>query len=71
MEQRQKLISFFLHDKASGSYGDPKSNKLFGICEHLEEFLQDGWRVEDFKVLGGAGGCLSGWVIVLLQKTSL
>jgi hypothetical protein len=71
MNAQQKLVSVFLHDihdKTKGGYGDPASNPLFGVTEHLGAFLTDGWRVKDFKVLGGAGGCLSGWIVALLEK---
>ncbi|MBI2195327.1 MAG: hypothetical protein HYU36_25380 [Planctomycetes bacterium] len=67
---RHKLVTFFLHDvheKLKGSYGNPSSNLLFGVTEHLEDYMEAGWHVRDFKVLGGPGGCLSGWVVVLLE----
>lgn len=68
---KHKLVTFFLHDhcRDKGAYGDPKSNALFGVTEHLQEHLKDGWLVKDIETLGGAGGCLSGWVIVLLEKS--
>ena len=57
MEQRQKLVTFFLHDgHAKGAYGDPSSNDAFGIKEHLNDYLQNGWKVTNLSVLGGAGG---------------
>jgi hypothetical protein len=69
MMTRHKLVTVFLHDKAeSGRYGDPKANPLFGVTEHLENYLKEGWAVKDLRTLGGAGGCLSGWVVVLLEK---
>lgn len=67
----QKLVTIFLHDsfdQKKGSYGEPTSNRLFGVSEHLEEYLKEGWTVKEFKTLGGAGGLLSGWIIVLLEK---
>lgn len=67
---KQKLVTMFLHDVQSekGAYGDPKTNRLFGVTEHLQEYLDDGWTIKDVKTLGGAGGCLSGWIVVLLEK---
>ena len=71
MKQKQKLVTIFLHDrfeKQNGGYGDPKSNSLFGVSEHLENYLEDGWTIKEFQTMGGAGGCLSGWIVVLLEK---
>lgn len=67
----QKLVTVFLHDKfdaTKGGYGDPASSPLFGVAEHLEDLLKEGWRVKDLHTLGGAGGCLSGWVVALLER---
>ncbi len=68
---KQKLVTVFLHDKfdaARGSYGDPKASPCFGIGEHLENYLKEGWLVKNLQTLGGAGGCMSGWVVALLEK---
>ena len=65
---KQKLVTFFLHDNTKGVYGDPKDNKLFGVSEHLEGYLKEGWIVKNVKTMGGAGGSMSGWVIVVLEK---
>ena len=70
---RHKIVTFFLHDqfdKLKGNYGDPKGGRLFGVVEHLDDYLKDGWLVKDVKTMGGAGGTLSGWVIVLLERPS-
>jgi hypothetical protein len=73
MAATQKLVSFFLHDKVgkNETYGDPEVNVHFGVQEHLAEYLEQGWSVKELTVLGGAGGCLSGWVVVLLDKRAL
>ena len=65
---KQKLVTFFLRDNTKGVYGDPKDGKLFGVSEHLEDYLKEGWTVKDVKTMGGAGGRMSGWVIVVLEK---
>lgn len=72
MKPKQKFVTIFLHDrydKKQGDYGDPECSRLFGVTEHLEDYLKDGWTVKEFKTFGGAGGCLSGWIVVLLEKT--
>ena len=74
MQQKQKLVSFFLHDahdSSKGSYGDANANALFGVREHLNDYLQDGWKVTNVSVLGGVGGCLSGWVIASSRKITI
>ncbi|MEM9245191.1 MAG: hypothetical protein AAGA67_05565 [Cyanobacteria bacterium P01_F01_bin.153] len=69
----QKLISIYLENTAytdgkwvRGSYGDKH-----GFCEeHLEEYLQDGWRIVDINAFGGSSEGISarGWVLVVLEK---
>jgi len=68
---KQKLVTLFLHDRmepVNGTYGDPSANRLFGVTEHLESYFKDGWQLRGFQTLGGAGGCLSGWIIAHLEK---
>lgn len=67
---KQKLVTVFLHDMgAKGkNYGDPDAGAFYGVKEHLQEYLSDGWRVREFKPMCAAGGCLSGWIVVLLEK---
>lgn len=68
-QQTQKVVTFFLHDNCrGGNYGDPKASPLFDVTEHLNAYLADGWRVTSIDTLGGAGGKLSGWVIVVLDR---
>lgn len=67
----QKLVTVFVHDntnKGKSVYGDPGAGEFFGVKEHLQSHLSEGWRIKEFKILGGAGGCLSGWIVVLLEK---
>ena len=72
MEKKQKLVTVFLHDQMSpnGAYGDSESGPCFGVREHLEEYLGEGWEIAKLDSIGGAGGCLSGWVIVVLEKSA-
>ena len=68
---RNKIVTFFLHDhfdKKKGGYGNADASDLFGVKDHLTEYLDDGWTVKDLRTLGGAGGCLSGWVVAVLEK---
>jgi predicted nucleic acid-binding protein len=65
---RNKYRSPVERFEKKGNYGDPSCNPLFGLTEHLESYIQEGWTIKEFKTLGGVGGCLSGWVIVLLEK---
>lgn len=72
MNQKQKLVSFFLHDghdSKKGGYGEASASPMFGVQEHLNDYLQDGWKVTNVSVLGGPGGRLSGWVIAVLDKS--
>ena len=66
----QKLVTIFLHDQVGRGkkYGDPEANPFLGVCEHLEEYLDRGWRIKDVQTMGGAGGMMSGWVVVLMEK---
>ena len=61
----QKLVSIFLNPTPEHPV----------VCEHLEEYLQQGWRVaqlwtESGTAAGGrsddAGSCA--WLVVLLQQ---
>lgn len=68
---KQKIVTVFLHDTFDaqrGDYGEPKASPLFGVTEHLNDYLKDGWEVKSLATLGGAGGRLSGWIVALLQK---
>ena len=73
MSTKQKLVTVFLHDKqdkGKGAYGDPSTGSCFGVQEHLQEYLDDGWEITEIKTLGGAGGCLSGWIVAVLKKSA-
>lgn len=54
---KQKLVTVFLHDRVDGkkAYGDPAGNPLFGVSEHLESYLKEGWLVKSVQTMGGAG----------------
>ena len=70
---QQKLITIYLdtggykRDKMLvGSYGD-----LHGqVEEHLQTYLDDGWRIHSVTGLGGSSEGISarGWLAVVLQK---
>jgi hypothetical protein len=66
----QKLVTVFLHDQApeGSKYGDPAGNPFFGVCSHLDEYLERGWQVKELITMSGAGKGASGWVVVLLEK---
>jgi hypothetical protein len=57
-------------------YLTTESDEDRGLNEHLDDYLQGGWRVADFKPLngsssGGGGGAVSGWLVVLLERGTL
>lgn len=69
----QKLLTIYLDtmvylgDKwIAGSHAD----KHGSVQEHLQEYLQDGWRVVSMTALGGANDNLNarGWIAVVLEK---
>jgi len=62
MEQR--LVSVFLTTER-----EPDRD----VSEHLGDYLEGGWRILEFKTLGGSSGgdsaTVAGWVVVLLERT--
>lgn len=69
---RQRLVTIFVHDRfdpKKGGYGDPEASPLFGLADHLTDELADGWTIREVRTLGGAGGCLSGWIVVVLERS--
>ena len=62
----EKLITIFVHDKITGkgNYGDDLASPYFGVKEHMTEYFKDGFKIKSINTIGGAGGCLSGWIIV-------
>jgi hypothetical protein len=61
MEQR--LVSVFLTTES-----DPDRD----LSEHLGDYLEDGWRIVEFKTLGGSSGggsaTIAGWIVVLIER---
>jgi len=61
MEQR--LVSVFLTTESDADRG---------VCEHLSDYLEDGWHIVNFKPLNGGcveeSGTMAGWIVVLLQR---
>jgi len=61
MEQR--LVSIFITTESDADRAP---------CEHLSDYLEDGWRVVDFKTLNGSGAgesvTVAGWIVVLLER---
>jgi hypothetical protein len=67
----QKFVTVYLDNAA---YGRPKVTGCYAdrhglVEEHLQGFLDDGWRVASFHGMGGASSpACQGWVAVLLEK---
>jgi len=61
MEQR--LVSVFLTTESDADRAP---------CEHLDNYLEDDWRIVDFKPLNGSGAgeseTMAGWIVVLLER---
>ena len=73
LPQEQKLLSIYLDNTAYakgkmivGSFADKH-----GLIEsHLEAYLEEGWRVKQISMAGGATDSLAVrcWVVVLLER---
>jgi hypothetical protein len=58
---------------------DDDNDDQIGISEHLEEYLEEGWRVVQMVPLGSGvstgtteqTGYVSGWLAVLLESDEL
>lgn len=70
---QQKLVTIYLDN---GGY---KSGKMFltgfgdmhgHIEEHLQNYLNDGWRIQTLAAMGGSTESVyaRGWLAVVLQK---
>lgn len=67
---QQKLVSVYLIDYVFPN-GDAVAEDT-GVKEHLNEYLEEGWRVVQMLPLSGTGGGkeIAGWLIVLLERSS-
>jgi hypothetical protein len=69
---KQKLVTIYLDNmayakgKAVGSFAD----KHGLVEEHLQSYLDDGWRITSVSGLGGSSEMLTvrGWFAVVLEK---
>jgi hypothetical protein len=69
---KQKLVTIYLDNmayakgKAVGSFAD----KHGLVEEHLQAYLDDGWRIGSVSGFGGNSGPISarGWFVVVLEK---
>lgn len=73
---QQKLVTIFLsiHGTYDKTKGRNKKKKAHGLVEeHLNDYLQVGWRIKQITALGGGGrgegydDFVGGWVVVLLE----
>ena len=69
---KQKLVTIYLDNmayakgKAVGSFADKH-----GLAEeHLQTYLDDGWRIGSISCFGGSTEVIAarGWVVVVLEK---
>lgn len=69
----QKLVTVYLDTMAymgekwlAASHAD----KHGSVQEHLQPYLQDGWRIVSLTALGGANDSMNarGWIAVVLEK---
>jgi hypothetical protein len=68
----QKLVSIYLHCEGYRIKGLRSLDQSHGVTqEHLEQYLQKGWKINSISVGAGAAGHVSyasGWVFVVLEK---
>jgi hypothetical protein len=64
----QKLVTIYLDRASYKITGRRSPEQSHGVVqEHLESYLAEGWSI---KLIAGAGGMVSGWVVVVLEKLS-
>lgn len=68
----QKLVTIYLNDIV---YNEgkvmvrPHPEKHGSVEEHLQNYLDEGWRVSAITGIGGVGESMaSGWLAVVLEK---
>jgi hypothetical protein len=68
----QKLVTIYLDNAAyrEGKWPSKFSNKHGIVEEHLDEYLNDGWRITAIEGFGGHGPTehVRGWVAAVLEK---
>jgi hypothetical protein len=68
----EKLVTIYLdsHAYMGGKWIKGTFSEQHGLVEqHLQEYLDSGWRIKEVHSLGGAdANTVRGWIVVHLEK---